>query len=720
METSEAPHPAYRSKRGRISRACDRCRARKVRCDDLQPTCSNCLRSNVACITTNNDGVSSAPVVRRKTGSGQLLPTSSIEGRSAVIHGSNQALAQPNGSRHRQNTVVTVINLSPEALYTEDTQNFARDASSAEQPTPASRVSDFHTFTADIGTAVNADDSSIRRQHMGSSSLQVMTQWLSITFAAYGLPQSFSSQFQHGMRPAVEMQLSMTTQIPSLPTPHEIEAIATIYHRKSGSIFPVLLREEVSTLISLLTTFHDFLNLEAIHRPTLACLYALLSIGYDEQAGVPSDQGTIYLQAAYSMMSHILAMPYLSSVQALLLITIALMGRNKEGAGWYTLGQAVRMSYSIGIQRRPALQDKATDFQQRQTRRVWWIAYCLERIMVFETGRPTMIVDDQIDQDPPCETENEVTTLSSLVGLARIQGDISNQLYGVPNAAHNPSSYFQTMAEIVTKLTSWLRSQPDLIRPDQEPLCCGPGLILFATYLGFQYHQVLITLHRLALLFDNKIYEQQLSSVDLEDSTYHRLRAGESICVSSARAIVTLLSNALQQKYTTRLFTLTPPLLATYVLAIQLIKHPLAWSSTSDLKLMVSSSKRITNLYIASGQTPGFYAMLQDLQRLSEQSVRYATSSHAATPTRAHSPNGLISESVPGNIQPELTADFHEAEHRQNTDMSMSMANFELYQSLPFFFDHDLENDDLRAEDACHLFGLPIVGDDFGVSDELT
>lgn len=594
-------------------------------------------------------------------------------------------------------------------------------ASRAEQMTPASIGSNFHTFTADMGTAVNIDNSNIRRQHMGSSSLQVMTQWLSITFAAYGAAHSFSSQFRHGMRSAVEMQLPMTIEMPNLPNVHEIEAIADIYLRKSGSVLPVLLREEISTLVSLLPAFQDLPSVEAIHRPMLACLYALLSIGYDEKAGIPTDQGLAYLQAAYSMMSHILAMPYLSSVQALLLITITLMGRNKEGAGWSTLGQAIRMAYSLGIHRKH--QSNAQDvFETEQIRRTWWIAYCLERLMVFETGRPTMVVDDQVDQELPSFSKGQVATLTALVGLARVQSEISDRLYGGTHATRDPSSYFRTMADIVTKLTNWLRSLPEHIRPDQEPLCCGPSLILFTIYLSFQYHQVLITLYRPALLFDNKLYQDQLDSVTLEDSISHKLRAGEAICVNSARATVTLLNNTLQQKCTTRLFTLTQPLLATYVLAIQLIKHPLAWSSASDLKLMASSSKNITDLYIASGQHPDFYVMLRDLQRLSEQSVRYAASniaSRAASPSGALSPDVRVTEparNLPGSSLPISPRG---VEHRHDATASMAMADFELYQTLPFFFEHELQSNDLHIEDAHHLFGLPVVGEDFTLVDDL-
>lgn len=46
MENAQPP-----AKRKRLSHACTRCRTKKVRCDELLPKCTNCVRANVACVT---------------------------------------------------------------------------------------------------------------------------------------------------------------------------------------------------------------------------------------------------------------------------------------------------------------------------------------------------------------------------------------------------------------------------------------------------------------------------------------------------------------------------------------------------------------------------------------------------------------------------------------------------------------------------------------------
>jgi len=60
-------------KRSRLSLACDRCRSRKVRCDDQQPVCRPCQSRNETCVTTDprRPGV---PVVREVIDFGE--PTS--------------------------------------------------------------------------------------------------------------------------------------------------------------------------------------------------------------------------------------------------------------------------------------------------------------------------------------------------------------------------------------------------------------------------------------------------------------------------------------------------------------------------------------------------------------------------------------------------------------------------------------------------------------------
>lgn len=93
----------------------------------------------------------------------------------------------------------------------------------------------------------------------------------------------------------------------------------------------------------------------------------------------------------------------------------------------------------------------------------------------------------------------------------------------------------------------------------------------------------MVMLHRAGLLLDPKFLRRQLEMHCPGSHWNHRLQASEAICVSSARAIIKVLNDLVNTHGQSRLVTLTLPLLATFVLAIQSLKHPSAWLADSDL-----------------------------------------------------------------------------------------------------------------------------------------
>ena len=55
-------------------------------------------------------------------------------------------------------------------------------------------------------------------------------------------------------------------------------------------------------------------NLNPSDYPSLACAYAVFSISADEKEGRITESGTRYLEAAYFLHAHLLAIPYVESV----------------------------------------------------------------------------------------------------------------------------------------------------------------------------------------------------------------------------------------------------------------------------------------------------------------------------------------------------------------------------------------------------------------------
>jgi len=275
------------------------------------------------------------------------------------------------------------------------------------------------------------------------------------------------------------MPLPFPVSLPPMPSQTELEDYVAVFLRKIQPVYPVLdmqhFKQSLSTLEAKMRNQPG--SLKPSDYPSLACAYAVFSISADEKEGRITEAGTQFLEAAYFLHAHLLAIPYVDSVQALLLLTIALRGRNKDGASWGTLGQAIRMAQSIGLHRNIAPSTSSGTTQSvvaSETAdlhsRIWWTAYCLERIMELETGRPSAIQDAECDQVLPKfspKTTDKVGCFDyfeALIGLAKLQTQISDRLYRKKTMKRRTEQLLQDSGMLDMALLNWADSLPEGIR----------------------------------------------------------------------------------------------------------------------------------------------------------------------------------------------------------------------------------------------------------------
>src|SRR5271170_5602040 len=397
-----------RIKRKRVSHACNLCRSRKVRCDEQMPTCGNCLRAGAVCVTMDPRN----PEIPVKSRRRSALPETNAA--DASQHGdeteiAHQLLAMEQTIRESplQGAHSTISTTSPSQ------RNPAFDLSHPISPQNA-MLSGRTPGTESAGLAVNAgvNDGS-KRKYMGASSLQVLTQWLDLSFSAFGMEKTPSAHFRFGMTWSEEVSLPLSMTLPQLPPLSERDSCVSTFFSRIHPMFPLLTEVSFRNTVNRLADT-DLNSLPPSDRPLLACVYGVISIGADERAGTTTENGTKYFTAAFSLYAHLVAYPYRSSVQAILILVLALRGRNKDGSAWDVHGQAVRLAQSIGLHRK-VLRVHASDDPELDSR-VWWVTYCLDKIMGFESGRPTAINDTECDQVLPAPVS--VNLGSGAAGLA--------------------------------------------------------------------------------------------------------------------------------------------------------------------------------------------------------------------------------------------------------------------------------------------------------------
>ncbi|KAH6717199.1 fungal-specific transcription factor domain-containing protein, partial [Leptodontidium sp. MPI-SDFR-AT-0119] len=582
------------AKRPRLSMACNACRRRKVRCDTDYPRCRNCRLRDDEC-TTTDPKMPQLAVIRE-----WIVQSEPVQ--------EDSTLREPNDGRRATQTLTR----SPGSLSTIGRPNII---SQPLENSPAASIPRSH----DVGISpaqqpfemtFNTDAQTNRIKMMGGSSSQCLMKSLDVYLESAQI-QPLSHNFRHGMRHAEELSIPLGASLPALPEASLCSRYVSVFFDKIHPIYPLF------DIDSMKSTIQHFANVPSVHSvsheqgPLLVSAYLILSLGSDESSqGITAD-GTKYLEAAASLLGHVIIMPYLHAIQALLLFTIVYRGRNSDGIGWQTVGMAIRIAYTLGLHRHshrnPSNQHGVQNKVDRLFHaRIWAICCCLEKMMQLESGRPATIV--KVDRDhmiSPDQRPPGHDFLQWHMGLAEHQGLICHHIYGHKPGERTAQEILSDTARLDRSLLSWARDIPEEFRPGND-LFCSNHEFHFAALLSIQYYQALIALHRAALVAPTATFHSEVTKHSFDDSSKRRLLAGEAICVSSARSIARLTIELSDRNVHSRILTAGPPLMACIVLGISLIKNAGSRSMAADLELLKACVECTADQFSKSGHNELF------------------------------------------------------------------------------------------------------------------
>jgi len=697
IESATTPPP----KRVRLSRACNRCRARKVRCDETQPSCRRCITDGVDCITTNprKPGESSA-VSRRQAGSlahvSGVAPRSQSEIAVGSSHVSSHAVALQASTSRKEPADERSLGLARTSIepVRGNSDALAGDIDSVQSPEYALNI-------------VSVSE----RKYMGPTSLQVFTHWLELTF--HTPTTQLTDCFELGMRFCEEMELpDYITPYPSMPV--KCSEYVVHFFQTAGLIFPMLDRTFVEDTVTQICATGPA-QIERRQRPVLATMYACIAIGADACGDYA--EGTRLLSAAYALYPVLVALPYLKSAQAFILIALALRGRNKDGAAAQVLGQAIRILHSIGLHKR--LKDSVdTPLQALDSiRNTWWTAYCLESILCFEAGRPAHINEVEVDQELPAITDHaNHAPLHVLIDLARIQNMIKARLFA-RNTHRGPRENLPQSLDILLVQADCDTALQDFYSRLRERLHVDDfsfdnGLSPHHAFILIQYFATSATVHRAALLSDHRIHLTAVERVTLPSTSAARLRASETICATAARKIATIFLQTCELTGHSRWTTMTGPLMAVYILAIYTLKHPNSWSARSDLSLLQSVAEVVEQRYREDGQDPGFYTMLTILRQFASQGRLKPLDTDKASSRRGSAGigNATMIDSDSG------VSDYSHANGESSIELQSHMTTWNAQDEWNVLFPHlylgDMSMDPVGTGGLEHLMGIPQFSDE--------
>jgi hypothetical protein len=311
-----------------------------------------------------------------------------------------------------------------------------------------------------------------KRKCIGGGTLQSLSKYLDHYFEYRGL-ETIGPKFVYGMQHAEEFpqpRLGSSQTISPIPKLPEREIYLQAFFDRIHPMFPVLdvasFRSDVEKLAA-----QDLAMLHQEEVPLLASAYCVFSLGADETAGCCTEVGSIYLTAAYNLWAYIVSVPYLPSVQALLLLTVALKSRNRDGCGGQSLAQAIRIAQSLGlnhanIAKMETIPGESVSVSDGNIDAYcWWVCYCLEQMFGLEIGRPILIREVHCHQIIPRSNDRSGDFFALWASLSQIQNRLYEALYARPSETRNAADLLRDIGEIDRDLCDWAAGvEPEEIR----------------------------------------------------------------------------------------------------------------------------------------------------------------------------------------------------------------------------------------------------------------
>ncbi|KAJ5952746.1 uncharacterized protein N7479_011159 [Penicillium vulpinum] len=418
-----------RRKDPKISRACDTCKKKKIRCDGIFP-CSNCSKRKLNCAYDAKYGRGRPPTPP---------PSTTVNERQ---------------ERSRSDT--------------------SNDVAIWQQPAPVAHV----VSTSQVHSRASPEIEIEGQYYDPTSGLNFLHRaWKKLLIqndesASYDSNDTERNQLltSAGDRPFHVNDSATDSFIPDAPTARKLQEF---YFETCVVTYRMFHRQTIESWME------TFLKDRQLQRPIaqslgnsrtaiLLTIMAIATLRLEKvHGGISTEDESLVLQrsdhlfcAGMRLTDMEMGFPRLESAQARLIQVLYLLQTARMNKGWYTFGNAFHITLSLGMHRR---RDQKRDFPFTSRRhnyittecykRTFWAAYIIDKYLSVVFGRPRLYQDDDIDQNFPDSVNDEDMTpqgpsvsddpadcyIDALIfhaKIARIIGKVSREVYSVSDLSN--------------------------------------------------------------------------------------------------------------------------------------------------------------------------------------------------------------------------------------------------------------------------------------------
>ncbi|KAF5703636.1 oleate-activated transcription factor 1 [Fusarium mundagurra] len=603
MDTKDSPGIPRSSKRRRLNFACNYCRSRKTRCDEQQPSCQACILAGVTCVTEDRRRPGKV-IKRREAGK-------STDGGS-VISASPSEYGLQAGAVERRHSVA-----EPRTIEVVTGPIRAR----SQSPRPSQSRDSSHTDTI-------SNPLPIWRQSAGTTSFQVLTEWLDLACFRLSIPYHFGSYPPSSLNPQSASQ--PWHGIPITPETWVPQTLFDAYAREIHTFYPVVRLDQART--DVVQSHHTHPGSLASHAVDIAALRSHLLFaagGCILQQAERKAYMTETLSLARNALGHLIGNVSYDTIEVLFLFSVCLRLNDEIISAWTTLGICLSIAHSLGLNKPGKNRKKPLDLDAWNPG--WWALYSYEKLFSFQLGYVSTISDDAFDTlelDVVKSTALEPSRIT--LSMANVFSKMSRRCATARQLEERASKRaleavvkekVTSTGEAFLMLTNWANSVPASIRPTSDFMRVPENLNL-ASFVSLHYHNALIMLNRNSLLISKNALHMAVEIIAKDTPWEYQIRNGQSMVANSARKIIHLLAD--NDDSASHLFAPAyfPLLHAMYVLAVHIMKQPHSRVSKIDQSLLVTAADLVRCYCVGLSEEDRLNIILNGLLRVVQEAMK--------------------------------------------------------------------------------------------------
>ncbi|KAG5771235.1 hypothetical protein H9Q72_002143 [Fusarium xylarioides] len=638
-------------KRRRIARACDMCRKKKIKCDGKMPSCTHCINYKTECVFTQVEKKRAPPkgakyiegLENRLNRMEHLLRLSGLLDEDDDDLGALEKRLLERQEKSRQVSMPAASNpnspsqstsgpsaaadggeMTPQSSLTSPKDDKRKSATPAPStapstaPAPAANVEDIKKEDQEEVEALSELMCSLVTNNFGETRYIGSSSGFSI-FSPKGVSwvnsKTGDDSFQRTIsdisvddhkwtnwKPEVFGDLFQRPIFRPLPPKPEALSLLQDFFDNFNCIFPLFHRPTFMHLVHLQYSSDPYqgsgwwasLNCALAIAHRLRVMSNLVPQDEDEKAWG-------HLKNAIGVFPELtMRNTDLLSVQALLGMALFLQGTPNPQPTLLLVSAAMRLAHSIGLHKR-GTGFNLNPIEIEQRKRVFWIAYMLDKDLCLRAGRPPAQDDDDMnvelpDADPEdnigniplADSKGKMNLFRAMCEFATIESEVYKRLYSVQATKQSDGELLHTIGELDHKLEEWKDGIPIDYRPEHDINASHTPLILHVVMLHLTYYNCLTTIHRMSVahgLWTSRLANYAIQGLNARPLN-PRVFSSAALCTAAARASVSLLKYVPQGDFACVWMILYFPVSALVTLFGNILQNPLDPRAKSDTRLM--------------------------------------------------------------------------------------------------------------------------------------